>query len=128
MTSKMTTRKGAPSRPDPILGAIERHRRADAAYEAALAGRREDEIARAMQAERGTFWGLVENSPTTLPGIAALCAHLVKYAAREPNYCERVDYDRARGWNFGVQLLTNILGALAKIEQGGSLPSGEKLV
>ena len=109
--------RGRPSRPDPILQAIERHRLADLAFDAAIAAD-DDEEAKdlTMAAELRAFWGLVEVRPTTAKGIWALCDHLAEYFARVNVASDGIDYNRARGWRFMPRLLENIRDALVLIE------------
>lgn len=105
------------SRPDPILPAIERHRLADAAFDAAIAADNDEETKDlTMAAELRAFWGLVEVRPTTAKGIWALCDHLAEYSARLDLVSDRTDYNRARGWRFMQRLLENIRDAVREIE------------
>jgi hypothetical protein len=105
------------SRPDPILRAIERHRLADAALDAAIAADNDEEAKDlTMAAELRAFWGLVEVRPTTAKGIWALCDHLADYSARLDLVSDRADYNRARRWRFMPRLLENIRDALTEIE------------
>jgi hypothetical protein len=125
MTGDATSGKGA-SAPDPILLAIERHRKADAAWDSAIMAERnrpmanrDDEDEGARVAEHRAFWGLVETAPTTLEGCRALCAHLARYAQRNPQWAETRDYDDTRGRQFGPRLLGNLRDALEQIERRG---------
>jgi hypothetical protein len=101
----------ASNRLDPIFVAIERHRRADAAYDTAIATRAANDDDSAMQAERRAYWGLVETVPTTLAGIHALCDHLARYAERDEQWAEVGDGE------FGLRLLENIRAAMERIPQ-----------
>ena len=106
-----------PSHPDPILQAIERHRLADAAFDAAIAADNDEEAKDlTMGAELRAFWGLVEVRPTTAKGIWALCDHLAQYSARLDLVSDRTDYNRSRAWRFMPRLLENIRDALVLIE------------
>jgi hypothetical protein len=108
-----TKTEGASSRHDPILAAIERHRLADAAFDAAIAGPQlEEDKLGLMDAETRALWGLVEVRPTTLKGIWALCDHLAEYAAREALVSARKDYNHGRNWSFLSRLLEKIRDAV----------------
>jgi hypothetical protein len=98
--------------PDPIFLVIERHRRADAACETAIATRAAADDDSAMQAERRAYWRLVETVPTTLAGIHALCEHLERYAKRDEQWAEVGDGE------FGLRLLANIREAVERIPRG----------
>ena len=105
-------------RPDPILGAIDRHQAADAVLEAALAADNEKAKDIALFAEQRALWRLVEVRPTTQQGIWALCDHLADYGMSEDDQISgRQDYDRTRNWRFVPRLLENIRDALAAIDR-----------
>jgi hypothetical protein len=110
MTSD-TIREKAASTPDPIFLVVERHRRAAAAYDTAIAAREADDDG-AIKAERRAYWGLVETVQTTLAGIGVLCDHRGRYAKRNEQWAE------VRDGEFGVRLLANIRDALAQIGRG----------
>jgi hypothetical protein len=103
----------------PILAAIERHRLASAALNAAmLAGQSEERIEVTVDAEVRAFWGLVEVYPKTAESAWALCDYLSEYASREEQVCERRDYQPRRGWRFLPRLLENLRDAIERIERG----------
>jgi hypothetical protein len=118
MSTDATHGEGAAA-PDPILLAIECHRRADAAYDAALvAGRRSAYV---EMTERRAYWGLVETAPTTLAGCVS-CAPISPAMPHVTSNRPRLhDYNPERGWHFGPRLLRNLRDVLERIEQAAAL-------
>lgn len=102
---------------DPIMFAIERHRWADANYNAAIgADQSEDKKQEACDEEQAAAWNLVDTLPSTVAGVRALCSYLAEREEKDDPISPRRDPAGTR--QFVPRLLGNIAAALEKIEQG----------